>query len=209
MDISGLEKLHGKRQHEIKKKLEDFRKIQTLDDKEIFAELCFCTLTPQSKAFNCWDAVLELKENGLLEKGNHKKIGKILQKKVRFHNNKAKYIVKNRELFFGSGLRDKILKEKNEKNLRDWLVENIHGYGYKEASHFLRNIGFRNLAILDRHILNNLVSLEVIDEIPKSLTKKKYFEIEEKFKKFSEKVGIPVDELDLLFWSLQTGKVFK
>ena len=233
MEVSELKSLHKERKEEIQKKLEGFKKLQALGDKDIFAEFCFCLLTPQSKAFNCWNAVLELKETGLLYDSHSKKIAKstlslekkgystqrnknvereiakILRKKVRFHNNKAKYIVKNRQLFLDKNLKDFILNHENNKELREWLVENIHGYGYKEASHFLRNIGFRDLAILDRHILKNLVALGVIPEIPKSLTKKKYFEIESKFKKFSEKVGIPMDELDLLFWSVQAGEVFK
>ena len=77
---------------------------------------------------------------------------------------------------------------KNSRELRDFLVKNVKGYGYKEASHFLRNIGYKNLAILDRHILKNLLKYKVISEIPKSLTPKKYFEIENKFLDFSEKI---------------------
>ena len=209
MEISELKFLHEKRRSQIQKRLEDFKRIQTLEDKDIFAEFCFCLLTPQSKAFNCWNAVMELKEKDLLENGHHKKISKVLQKKVRFHNNKARYIVNNRKLFFDKNLKDFILNHRNKKELREWLVQNIHGYGYKEASHFLRNIGFRDLAILDRHILKNLATLQVIPEIPKSLTVKKYLEIEKEFQSFSKKVGIPMDELDLLFWSIQAGEVFK
>ena len=93
--------------------------------------------------------------------------------------------------------------------LRNYLVENVKGIGWKEASHFLRNVGHRDLAILDRHILKNLVKLNVVKEVPKSLTPKVYFEIEEKFKKFSNEIKIPIDELDLLFWSMETGEVFK
>ena len=208
MEISELKFLHEERRSQIQKRLEDFKKVQTLEDKDIFAEFCFCLLTPQSKAFNCWNAVLELKEKDLLENGHHKKISKVLQKKVRFHNNKAKYIEESRRLL-ENGFKEKIINGKAPFEVREWLVENVKGYGYKEASHFLRNIGFRDLAILDRHILKNLVLLQVIPEIPKSLTEKKYFEIEEKFKSFSEKVGIPMDELDLLFWSMQAGKIFK
>ena len=66
-----------------------------------------------------------------------------------------------------------------------------------------------NLAILDRHILKNLVVLGVIKEIPKSLTEKKYLEIEGKFEEFSKKINISMDELDLLFWSAEAGEVFK
>ena len=99
--------------------------------------------------------------------------------------------------------------KKNNEELREWLIKNIKGVGYKESSHYLRNIGYENLAILDRHILKNLNKHNVIDEIPRSLTKKKYLKIESKFKEFAGRVKIPMDELDLLFWAEQTGKVFK
>jgi N-glycosylase/DNA lyase len=62
---------------------------------------------------------------------------------------------------------------------------------------------------LDRHILKNLKKYRVIQEIPKTLTEKKYREIERKFRKFSEKISISMDELDLLFWAIETGRVFK
>ncbi|MBI4175854.1 MAG: DNA lyase, partial [Candidatus Aenigmarchaeota archaeon] len=78
-----------------------------------------------------------------------------------------------------------------------------------EASHFLRNVGFTDLAILDRHIMRNLVRYNAIKEVPKSLTRKKYYYIENRMKSFCARVGIPMDELDLLFWSEETGEVFK
>jgi len=208
MDVKNLIKLHKERKQSIKKRLEDFKKIQKKPDKDIFAELAFCVLTPQSKAFNCWNAVLELRKSGLLCNGKHNEIGKVLQRKVRFHNTKAKHIVYNRRLL-DRGLKNTIINGKSNEMAREWLVENVKGYGFKEASHFLRNIGYRELAILDRHILKYLVEFGVIEKVPKSLTKKNYMEIEEKFKQFSGRVGIPMDELDLLFWSLETGEIFK
>lgn len=95
-------------------------------------------------------------------------------------------------------------KNKNYQNF-------VGGFGAVclHNSHFLRNIGKRDLAILDRHILKNLKNLKAIDELPKALTKKKYLEIEGKFKAFSNKIKIPIDELDLLFWSQETGEIFK
>lgn len=55
---------------------------------------------------------------------------------------------------------------------------------YKEASHFLRNVGFgEDVAILDRHILRNLERLAVIDEIPKTLSPKLYLEIEDRLER--------------------------
>jgi N-glycosylase/DNA lyase len=94
--------------------------------------------------------------------------------------------------------------------LREWLVKNVIGLGYKEASHFLRNIGKNDgLAILDRHILRNLNRLGVVNLIPKSISKKQYLELERSFSKCATTLGIAFDELDLLFWSMETGEIRK
>jgi len=83
----------------------------------------------------------------------------------------------------------------------------VPGFGLKESSHFLRNIGFRGYGILDRHVFKHLLKLKVIGRMPKSLTEKRYYSIEKKWKKYSESVGISIDELDLLFWSMETGEI--
>ncbi len=198
---------------EIMQRLKEFEKIKlTRDEKAIFKELVFCLLTPQSKAETCWNAVVSLENKGLLWEGDIKEIREEL-KGVRFHNNKAKYIkevqskfVKNKKLYIAQLIYD----YKDPINLREWLIKNIKGMGYKEASHFLRNIGLgRDLAILDRHILKNLRDLGVIKEIPKTLSKNKYLKIEEKMRVFSKNIGIPLDHLDLLLWFKQTGRIFK
>ena len=51
--------------------------------------------------------------------------------------------------------------------------------------------------------------MEVISEVPVSITKKRYLEIEEKLRRFSRDIGIPLADLDLLFWSRETGWIFK
>jgi len=192
---------YGKRKEIIKLRLEDFKKIKSDD---LFYELCFCLLTPQSRAKQCWNSVLALKARNFYE--NNLDPVKYIEG-VRFQNNKGKYLIEAKQVFLK--ILGKINNSASGEEFREWLVENLKGYGLKEASHFLRNIGYRNLAILDRHILKNLRKYGVIEEIPKTLTKAKYFEIEKKFKDFSEKIGIDMDELDLLFWSMETGEVFK
>lgn len=195
----------------IKTRIKEFKKAGKSKGKDIFAELCFCLLTPQSKAVFCDSAIQILKNNGCLYKGTKNSIRKHL-KKVRFPNNKAGYIIEARKIIKngdGINLRSKI-NLNNPIEAREWLVKNIKGLGYKESSHFLRNIGFgRELAILDVHILRNLIKYRVIKEIPKTINKKRYVEIEQKMKVFSKKIKIPLDELDLLFWSNQTGFIFK
>jgi N-glycosylase/DNA lyase len=93
---------------------------------------------------------------------------------------------------------------------RQWLVTNVKGLGFKEASHFLRNIGFgEKIAILDRHILKNLKKAGVINQVPASITKNMYLSIEEKMRAFANKIKIPLSHLDLLFWCNETGEIFK
>lgn len=192
---------YAQRKDAIRQRLLDFT---SLEEKDIFYELCFCLLTPQSKGKLCWERVTKLKDKDFLK--NSFDIYSHIHG-IRFHNQKIKRL-HNAKIIFPSIIK-RLKEEKDAFQLRGWLVENVDGFGYKEASHFLRNIGFRNLAILDRHILRNLKNLNVIAELPTSLTPKRYMDIEDKFRKFSEKAGIHMDELDLLFWSMATGEIFK
>ncbi|MDD5085572.1 MAG: N-glycosylase/DNA lyase [Candidatus Omnitrophica bacterium] len=203
---------YRKKRKEIKDRLAEFRRTQRAGDKDIFSELCFCLLTPQSKAVSCDRALRNLRKSGLLFSGCARAIKKVLKGSARFHNKKAEYLIGARRIFTNSrGLKVKDkLASGDTLRTREWLVSNIKGLGYKEASHFLRNIGRgKDLAILDVHILRNLKRYGIIDEIPASLSRKKYLDIEDRMRWFSRKSGIPLEELDLLFWSKNTGYVFK
>ncbi len=210
--VNELLNLYQERQDPIQKRLEEFKQALERTEEEVFAELCFCLLTPQSSAKTCWEAVQRLREKGLLLKGSPKELEPILNT-VRFNDSKAKYIVQARTTFSndnGLRLKTQLTSFYNPFELREWLVKNVKGLGYKEASHFLRNIGLgEEFAILDRHILRNLAQLNVIPEIPTSLTKKRYLDIEEKVRRFSKEIGIPMAHLDLLLWSKETGWIFK
>ena len=196
---------YRRNRYSIKKRLKDFEKIHRKSVREIFPELCFCLLTPQSNARHCDRAIQELKKTGLLFKGKEASIGSILKGRARFHNKKAAYIVNARALF-----NKDILNTADITALRKDLVKNIKGFGYKEASHFLRNVGLgKDIAILDRHILKNLKRYGAIREIPATLTPKLYMDIEERARRFAQKIKIPLEELDLLFWSKETGEIFK
>ncbi len=213
MRPENIRKLYEPRKNAISQRLNDFRKVWSNGtDEDILAELAFCLFTPQSKAKSCWAAVCRLKANGLVCKGSPKQISCKLDG-VRFHNNKSKYLASARKLFSKNGklcLKKTISSFDDTLECREWLVKNVKGLGYKEASHFLRNIGFgEKVAIIDRHILTNLKRYGVIKEIPKTITKQKYLEIEKKTADFARKTGIPLTHLDLLFWSNETGEVFK
>lgn len=185
----------------IQQRLSDFKNI---NEKDYIKEFKFCLLTPQSNAQRCWQAILELEKN---QPKTKEEIASILKTRTRFHNNKAGYIMQAQITY------DKIkskLSNQDKISLRNFIAENVKGYGLKEAGHFLRNIGKSDnqIAILDRHILRNLKSLGVIDK-EKIKNKKDYLEIENKFLQFSNQIKIPIDELDLLFWSKENGEIFK
>ena len=209
-----VEKIYENIKSKIEERLEEFRKIWIEgDNKDIFCELAFCILTPQSKARNAWKAISELRDSNILFTGSEEEIIPYLNI-VRFNKTKAK------NLYI---LRKQMTNEKGEFitkdffstfssafEMREWIVKNIRGMSYKEASHFLRNVGFgQELAILDRHILKNLLALDVIKEIPKTVTPKLYKDIEEKLKVYCEEINIPMENIDLLLWYLEAKDIFK
>ncbi|HZD12335.1 MAG TPA: N-glycosylase/DNA lyase [Candidatus Binatus sp.] len=209
--LDSLKTLYKERRIDIQRRLEEFKQALDKDEIDVFAELSFCILTPQSEAKTCWEAVLKLREKSVLSRGTPSDIEACLHQ-VRFYENKARYIVQARNQFTKDSLRLKehIQSFYNRFELREWFVDNVKGLGYKEASHFLRNIGLgEEFAILDRHILRNLGKLGIIEEVPVSLTKRKYLDIEGRLRRFSKEIGIPMAELDLLFWSKETGWIFK
>lgn len=214
MDILELKDIYKDVRREIALRLKEFRALLSKKDElGVYKELVFCLLTPQSKAKVCWAAVERLEERGFLLSGTVSQVRNCLVG-VRFKNNKARYIVDARNRFVcpssGPQICRFMLSFSDVFKARDWLVKEIKGLGYKEASHFLRNIGLGDeLSILDRHILKNLKALGVIEEIPVSLTKKRYLEVEEKMRRFSKQIGIPMAELDLLLWYKEAGEVFK
>lgn len=212
-DIKDLKSYYNKIKKNIKTRIGEFRRIHKKTDEEVFGELCFCLMTANANALKCDEALRALKAGGHHLRSTACRIRPIIKGKVRFHNKKADFIVGARRLFKkGRGLDVKSRIDKGDIiATRDWLVDNIKGMGYKEASHFLRNIGLgSDIAILDRHILKNLQKYGAIEKVPDSVASRKvYMEIEDKMRRFSKSVRIPLDELDLLFWSLQTGFIFK
>ncbi|NOR45023.1 MAG: N-glycosylase/DNA lyase [Candidatus Delongbacteria bacterium] len=211
-NIKELQNIYKTIEKDTTARIDQFKSIlENYTEDQIFAELCFCLFTPQSKAVSCWSSIERLVAKDLLLNGTAPEIINEI-KGVRFHNNKTGYLLEVRERYLNGDLKGlkNFLTAAKPFELREWLFTNIKGYGIKEASHFLRNAGLGDeLAILDRHILKNLVIFGVIEEIPKALNKKVYYDIEKKMKTFSKKIKIPMDHLDLLFWYKEAGEIFK
>src|SRR3989339_1095824 len=175
-----------------------------MDREKVLFELTFCLCTPQSKAVYCRDAVMRMKMSGLLMKGTKEQILNYMQG-VRFNEKKSDYIIKAWSEF--DAIYNSIIQLKdNPRSLREWLCENITGYGMKEASHFLRNIGLgKDLAILDVHIMRELNQFGLTQQTTGGMPKKAYIEMEKRFESLAKALNMSIAELDCTIWLTRSG----
>jgi len=196
----------GKVKETIDNRIAEFKEFVKSDSDRLFSELCFCILTANFNA----ERSIKIQENideGFCNLSREKLASKLKELGHRFPNTRASYIAEARPCI--NALK-KILNNKNEPETREWLVKNVKGLGYKEASHFLRNIGKKNLAIIDFHILDILEANDLIKKPKtKTLTKSKYLGIENTLRQLAEKLNLNLAELDLYLWYLETGKILK
>jgi N-glycosylase/DNA lyase len=180
-------------------------------DHNLFEELCFCILTANTSAEMGMKSIDRIRD--LLVDGSQEEMSKNLEGVYRFNNLRPSFIIHTRNTLKEKNnfeLKKLIESLKNSPDeLRDFFVENVKGFGYKEASHFLRNIGLKGYAILDKHIINSLIEFRIINEVKMPLNKERYKELEGKLRVFSNEIEIAMDELDLLLWSRKNGKILK
>lgn len=190
----------------IDSRINEFSDIKKMDGDTIFEELCFCIMTANCAAEKCIEIHEKIGKNfNNLSQANLTKMFK--KHGYRFPNIRSQYIIEARN--HKTELEEKIKFDSNkDDSLREWLVKNIKGLGYKEASHFLRNIGFNNYGIIDFHIVDLLVKHNLIEK-PKKFSKKKYIEIETILKEIGTKLNLSLAKLDLYLWFLETGKILK
>jgi len=191
---------------EVSKRMREFEELHGKGDAEWFSELCFCILTAYSSAELGLKIQKDLSYEDFLTLSKENLCCKLREEGHRFSEKRAEFIVCARDF---SNIKEIITSFSDERAAREWLVGRIKGLGYKEASHFLRNVGYKNVAILDRHILRVMFEYELISEIPKTLTRRKYLEIERKLEKLAEGASLSLGELDLYLWFMKTGKILK
>jgi N-glycosylase/DNA lyase len=211
--IAELRKDYRAKKAAIAARLAEFRAVYEQGDEAVFEELCYCILTAGSSAKMGMRTVAALRD--LLQRGSSGElVRRAREHRVRFWRVRPTYIVHTREYLkrhCGLKLRGLLASFDSPVARRDFLAKNkaIKGLGYKESSHFLRNIGFRGYAILDKHILNSLREMGVITKRMRPITRKGYLEIEQRLARFAEEIGIDMDHLDLLLWSRKTGEILK
>ncbi len=210
-NLKELTDLYKLREFRIKSRLEEFSSIINESNEKIFEELCFCILTANSSAKSGMKSIELI--NQFLINGTQEQIQQgLVQSNYRFPNKRSEYIVKTRESLskdINLDIKSKITSFKNKDELRDYFVKHVKGFGYKEASHFLRNIGLKGYCILDKHIINTLHEFNIIKSPQAPKNKSQYIELENKMNSFAKSLNIDIDELDLLLWSRKTGEILK
>ncbi|MEJ7576464.1 MAG: N-glycosylase/DNA lyase [Pyrinomonadaceae bacterium] len=211
--IENIHSTHRARKSEIDLRLAEFANIGLRgSDERLFEELVFCIFTAGASARMGLRSIEAVRS--LLHEGTHEELIEALKKKHRYPRARSGYIVVTRDYLnenCGMRLRERLASFNDPVARRDWLARErrIKGLGYKEASHYLRNIGLRGYAILDKHILRSLHELEVIDSPLPPTTRRRYLEVEESLRRFAERINIDFDELDLILWSMKTGEILK
>jgi N-glycosylase/DNA lyase len=204
---------HAARRGQIKSRLSEFRAIwQAGSDAQLWEEMVYCIFTAGSSARMGLNAVEAVRH--LIRDGARDEMTEALKGKYRYIAARPGYIVVTRDYLqehCGFKLREKLESFDDPFARRDWLAgeRRVKGLGYKEASHFLRNIGLSGYAILDKHILRCLAEVGVIDSPRPPSTRKRYLEVEARLRAFAQGVNIDFDELDLVLWSMKTGEILK
>jgi N-glycosylase/DNA lyase len=213
--IKSLRVAHAARRKEIRARLREFREVwRTASNARLWEEMVYCIFTAGASAKMGLRAVEAIRH--LLAKGLQTEMTSALVTAGahRFPNARPGYVVTTRnylESSFAMGLREQLRSFHDPFERRDWLAQEpqIKGLGYKEASHYLRNIGFKGYSILDKHIVRCLAELEVIDSARPPTNRRRYLEVEAAMRQFAGDVGIDFDELDLVLWSMKTGEILK
>jgi len=211
------------------------KKWNQMSEDELWDELCLCMLTSNVPYELAKSAFLRLLDAGLLEPEwilrsprSARQIAYELSRRIylprkkdgscrkyRFPNSRARNIVNAAKTLYSharknSGLSGILEKSCSEREARDFLAKNITGIGLKQASHFLRNIGYSNsLAIIDTHVIAFLRELEVESMSKrriKTITPEIYMRLEETLQDLCDRLDLNLSIFDMAIWHYMRGK---
>jgi N-glycosylase/DNA lyase len=211
--IERMRAAHRTRRAQIRARLAEFETVgREADDARLWEELVYCIFTAGASARMGLRSVEAVQP--LLADGAHADLARALDGVHRYPRARSGYIVVTREHLLadcGLRLRERLDSFDDPLARRDWLARTreIKGLGYKEASHFLRNVGYRGYAILDKHILRSLAELGVVATPDPPATRTRYLATEDALRRFARTARIDFDELDLVLWSMKTGEILK
>lgn len=199
-----------------------------LSEREIWIELVGCILGSRVSYDHALSALKRLIQTDLVDQRAIIKNPSLMEKKIsmelsrsiykplkkngtgrkfRYPNIRARHICQSALAIYSNGnTLKKFLKHKTDVILRDWISNNCSGIGPKQASLFLRNIGYsQRLAIIDSHVLKFMIEKELIHKPIRNIsTSSNYIELENTFVKYADNIGIQPGTLDLAIWAVMS-----
>ncbi len=211
LTLDTIRAVHAERREQIVRRLDEFSAVWNSGSNDLlWEEMVYCFYTGGCSAKMGLKAVSASRH--LLRSGTREEITQSLLGVHRYPNARSRYVVESRQILHdhvGFDIRKVLTVHEDFYARRDWLVKEIKGLGYKEASHFLRNVGFRGYAILDKHVLRCMAELGLIEDPKPPSTRSRYHSVEVLLKELAISCDVDFDELDLVLWSIKTGEILK
>lgn len=206
------------------------KKWNEMSEDDLWEQLCLCILSSNVPYELALSAFWHLRDNGFLRTDWITEcpdaIGKVAfelskriywprkkdgsYRKYRFPNVRAKNIVNAAKTLYGQncGLLRNLRRSTSESEARDFLVKNIQGIGLKEASHFLRDVGFSDsLAIIDSHVITFLTEIGAVrEEEINALTPAVYMRLERILLGLCKDLGFNLSVFDMAIWQCMRSK---
>lgn len=204
-------------------------------EKKLLAELALCILSSQEKYEVALAMIKKMRKQDILRVPVNKKELRAIkseikhtikkpvafkfnnqkyERRLRFGEKKANYITDTIENIYLNNLTIKNILNQSEsiQDARRIIMDYSIGLGPKQASMFLRNIGYyEDFAILDKHVIEYMNLMGLINKREASFSSiSLYQEVEMKLKTYADSYNVSLFHLDLGIWTtMRTLKQYK
>ncbi|KAB2881554.1 hypothetical protein F9K33_00410 [bacterium] len=205
------------------------------NESELLSELVLCILSSQEKYEAASAAMISLNKKNILRIPNNEvdffeiksqliaAMGepiyfnyenKRYSRRLRFFVKKGEHILKTLENIYLNNLTiKKILScAEDTRDARKKIIDCCCGLGPKQASMFLRNIGYYSeFAVLDKHVFNFMkITGLTYNSLTSVATLSKYEELENKLRSYATTYNVALLHLDLAIWvTMRTLKIYR
>lgn len=124
-------------------------------------------------------------------------------RRIRFHRRKAEHICRTMSEFIvnGTTFDQLVWGHESVQNARADIIKHCHGIGPKQASMFLRNVGWRhNLAVLDKHVLDFMHIMGLAGSGKSISTLNEYQRLESALQHYADSYSVEMYYLDIAIW---------
>lgn len=192
------------------------------DDRTLWRQFMICLLSSQVKYELACAAALDIEDAGILTSSTPETIAADLyailarpfwvdgqMRRYRFYNTKASQLARSWTIIQAEGgLGSLVDAFDDDRAARKWLVRHLPGLGFKQASMFLRDIGFsQDLAVLDRHTLDYMALVGLRAPGQRYVqTSSQYLGLEDSLRDHASGLGYSLGHLDRAIWVVMRAR---